>query len=224
VGLDDEMLGQWERGWHGSDKFICARCIGDDYLRDIVARVATDEHTCSFCGAPPAAAFDVFMEAFMVGVRNMFNQADNAGMPWEGGYVFETWQHHELPEAFDWVAAEGHDVEVLDEIRACLEEKTYAAYTLPGEMEPDEVFSTAWTRFRDQILHRTRFVFWARKDTAERDYGSLGSCCASTRGNRRADRALRPDHDPAHRDGNVPSTGHARREDSQSWGATQLDG
>lgn len=223
MGLDDEMLGQWERGWHGSDKSICTRCVGDDYLRDLVARKVVDEQACSFCGAAPAAAFDVFMEAFMVGVSNTFNQADNAGMPWEGGYVFETWQHHELPEAFDWVAAEGHEVEVLDEIRECLVEKTYAAYTLPGEMESDEVFSTAWTKFREQILHRTRFVFWARKDTTERDHGTrevpvakvleeIGELLVAFNVI-----ALLPAGTVTYR-----ARGHARREDSQGWGAPQL--
>ena len=36
-------------------------------------------------------------------------QLSNAGMPWDGGYVFTTWEHSELPDEFDWVAAGPHD-------------------------------------------------------------------------------------------------------------------
>src|SRR5262249_3317911 len=112
VGIEEVMAAEWEHGWHGSDNFICMHCIGDDYLRDVVPRAVTEDQECSFCGGGPAAEFDVFMEAFMVGVNNRFEQADNAGMPWEGGYVFETFDHDELPDRFDWVAAGEHDVAV----------------------------------------------------------------------------------------------------------------
>jgi hypothetical protein len=160
------MIEEWERGWHSSDKFICVHCIGDDYLRDVVARAVVDDEECSFCGAEPAAEFDALMEAFMVGVDHTFEQADNAGMPWDGGYVFTTCEQYELPDSFDWVAVGDHEVEVLDEIRDCLVEKTYASRWWV-ETEPDEAFSTAWKEFRDQILHRTRFVFWpARTQTS----------------------------------------------------------
>jgi hypothetical protein len=70
VGIDDIMNAEWQRGWHSSDKFICVRCIGDDYLQAVVARAVTQDEGCSFCGNGPAAEFDVFMEAFIVGVNN----------------------------------------------------------------------------------------------------------------------------------------------------------
>jgi len=127
VGTDDVVAAEWERGWHSSDKFICVHCIGDDYLRNVVARAVTEDEECSFCDSAPAAEFDVFMEAFMVGVNNRFEQADDAGMPWEGGYVFETVDQYDLPDRFDWVAAGEHDVAVVDEIRDRLAEKTYTS-------------------------------------------------------------------------------------------------
>ena len=86
VGTSDWAAEEWERGWHSSDMYVCVRCVGDDYLREIVASAVTDEQVCSFCDSASAAEFDVLMEAFMVGVNNRFEQADNAGVPWEGGY------------------------------------------------------------------------------------------------------------------------------------------
>jgi HEPN/RES N-terminal domain 1/RES domain len=166
VGTGNSLIEEWERGWRGSDKFICLGCIGDDYLEGVVARALVDSEACSFCGAEPAAGFDAFMEAFMVGVDNTFEQADNAGMLWDGSYVFTTYEHYELPDSFDWVAAGEHEAEVFDEIRSRLIEKTYASRWW-GETEPHEAYSSAWRAFREQILHRTRFVFWASENPGE---------------------------------------------------------
>lgn len=222
MSLADEMFATWARGWQGSDRFICLHCIGDDYLKDVVAREVLDEQACSFCGERPAAAFDVFMEAFMVGVDNTFQQADDAGMPWEGGYVFHTWDHYDLPDEFDWVAAGGHDVEVFDEIRECLEEKVYATrWWVDADL--DKVFATAWAQFSDQILHKTRFTLWARKDTPK-PYRETGEVSAETV--LEAIGRLLTVFDlitpvPA---GTVTyrARGHARRDESRGWGATQL--
>jgi HEPN/RES N-terminal domain 1 len=96
VSLEDMMMEERNRGWHGSDTFICPGCIDDEYLRRVVANATADEHECSFCTTAPAAAFDVFMQALMVGIDNRFAQADNAGVPWEGGYVSDTYQSWEV--------------------------------------------------------------------------------------------------------------------------------
>jgi hypothetical protein len=222
VGIDDVMAEEWERGWHSSDKFICVHCIGDDCLRDVVARAVTEDEECSFCGCVPAAEFDVFMEAFMVGVDNRFEQADDAGMPWEGGYVFETFEHYELPDSFDWVAAGEHDVAVVDEISDRLAEKTYASRWWLAT-EPDEAFSTAWKDFCEQILHRTRFVFWARKDMVEHYRGAGDVSVAKVL---EAIGRLLVSFDlitilPAETV-TYRARGHARQEDSRGWGAAQV--
>lgn len=224
VGTGDRLIEEWERGWKYSDKLICPSCIGDDYLRHIVAQELVDDEECSFCGAAPAAAFDVFMEAFMVGLNHAYEQADDACMPWEGGYVFTTYEHYELPEEFDWVAAPEHEGEVFDEIRDRLVEKTYASRWW-AETEPDEAFSTAWKQFRDQIMHRTRFVFWARQGQETEDR-YLGAGDVSVAKVLEAIGKLLVSFDlittlPA---GTVTyrARGHAEQEDSRGWGAAEL--
>jgi hypothetical protein len=54
----------------------------------------------------------------------------------------------------------------MDAVRACLAEKTYASAWW-DRSEPDEAFSSAWKDFRQQLLHRTRFVFWAHTDDSD---------------------------------------------------------
>jgi len=169
VGTSDFIEGEWEQGWHSSDKLICPGCVREACLKAIVADAVLDGQLCDFCGSAPAADFDVFMEAFMVGVKNKFEQADDASMPWEGGYVFDSeiilgW---DLPDQFDPLGAGEHDGEVIEEIRACLIiDKAYVSRWWI-ELEPEKAYSSAWEAFREQILHRTRFVFWALADTDE---------------------------------------------------------
>lgn len=40
------MMDEWERGWHGSDKFICPECVGDDYLKAVERHCVVDEQEC----------------------------------------------------------------------------------------------------------------------------------------------------------------------------------
>ena len=226
MGMSDWMLEDWERGWHGSDKSICVHCVPDEYLQDVVAGAVVDEQECSFCGTAPAALFDVFTEGFMVGVRNRFEQADNAGIPWdgrEGGYVFDTYLHCDLPDTFDWEIETGHEGEVLIELSQCLEEKTYASHRWWAATELDEEYAFAWKEFREQILYRTRFVFWARKATSDRDPGSEEVPVAKVL--ELIGRLLvaldlittLPAGTVTYR-----ARGHARQEDSRDWGAAQL--
>ena len=222
MGTGNRLIEEWERGWKWSDKLICLRCIGDDFLRKVVARAIDDQQECSFCGEAPAAEFDEFMEAFMVGVRHSFEQVDDAGMPWDGGYVFTTYEHYELPDLFSWVAGGDDEEAVREELRDRLVEKTYASRWW-AELEPDEAFSTAWKDFREQILHRTRFVFWARKDPDEHYLGAGDISVAKVL---EAIGRLLVEFDlittlPA-RTVTYRARGHAQPEDSRTWGARQL--
>lgn len=161
MGMGDIAIEQYERGWRNSDKYVCSKCIEDAYLKQVVADSSETGNLCTFCGAEPSADFDTFLESFMVGVDNQFEQADNAGMPWdEGEYVFTTYNTWEIVDEFSWVAAESHQGEVLEEIVNSLEDKVYASRWWL-ELEPDRAYSSTWQEFCAQIKHKTRFVFWA---------------------------------------------------------------
>jgi HEPN/RES N-terminal domain 1/RES domain len=221
VGLEDRWEEYRQRGWSGSDKFICVRGLDDECLKDAVARNVVADQACSFCGEVPAAPFDVLMEAFMVGVNNAFEPAENIA-PWEGGYQWPTWDQYDLPDTFDPLAADDHAAAVRDEIRACLVEKTYVGHPW-SDTEAEHEFSTKWREFRDTILYKTRFVFWARKDVTEDDHGPDEFSVANTL-DRIGELLVTVDRITTLAAGTVTyrARGHARREDSQAWGAAQL--
>jgi hypothetical protein len=156
------QLDAWERGWSGSDKYICPACVDEEFLESLVQDGVDEGEECSFCGATGATMFDTFMEAFMIGVKNSFELADE-NMPYDGGPVFPEL----IRDAYD-IADEFADVpggqfadQVFEEIRDRLDpDKQYMPrYWI--ELEPEKAYSSAWNDFCENIKHRTRFVFWA---------------------------------------------------------------
>lgn len=216
MSYNDVLLDEWERGWSSSEELICPACIGDDYLRDIVADVVVDDQACSFCGADPAAEFDAFMEAFMVGVNNIFEPVDD-NFPWK----HDAW---DLPDEFGWVFTGDHADEVLREVRDRLEDKSYAS-RLWIEVDAHTAFSTAWKDFREQILHRTRFVFWAKKGNDEsEEFGSAGEVPVASVLEEIGRLLVKfelittlPTGTSTYR-----ARGHTRRQDSRNWRAQDL--
>lgn len=215
-------MSERERGWKASNKLICLSCVGDQYLKGVLQEAVDAEEACSFCGNAPAADFDVFMQAFMVGVENAFEQADDAGLPWENEYVYETYDVWDILDKFAWVAAGEHPEKVMAEIRDCLEDKTYASRWWI-ELEPDQAYSSAWSEFREQILHRTRFVFWAARDGGEQHPGNGEVSVANVLQaiGRLLERFELIKTLPA---GTLiyRARGHSRQEDSLGWAAADL--
>lgn len=166
MGIDDYLIEVQERGWESSAKAICLDCVDEPILARAVEADLAPERVCSFCGGSPAAEFDTFMSAYMVGVNNEFEPVESAGVAWdsaEGGYQADVYDSWDLPDSLDWVAGGDNSVAVIDEIRACLGDGQWVRrYWIA--LEPDRAFGLAWREFCQEIMYRTRFVFWARTD------------------------------------------------------------
>lgn len=166
-----------ERGWASTDKNICAACVGgDEALSKILAREADVDQECNFCHKPNAAPFDVFMEAFMAGIRHEYDNAANE-VPWdsaEGGFhSTRTWDSWDLAESFDYIfQADG----VLETVQSAMHDITWADRDFQVR-ERDVVLNEAWEKFCAAVRHRTRFVFWLTEDSEEaledEDYGEI---------------------------------------------------
>lgn len=114
------------------------------------------------------------MEALFVGVNNQFQQADDALMPWEGGYVFEdqVYDAYEIADAFAWVAGGEFADAVFEEMRDRLNPDKVYANRWWLALEPEKAYSSAWKEFCEYIKHRTRFVFWAARGGEEEYVGA----------------------------------------------------
>lgn len=155
-----------ERGWASTDKNICTGCIGDEALSRAVAVEAEVDRECSFCHTSSAAPFDVFMDAFMTGIRHEYDNAANE-VPWdsaEGGFhSTETWDSWDLAQSFDYVfQGDG----VLEAVQESMHDITWADRDFQVRQR-DIVLNEAWEKFCAAVRHRTRFVFWLTEDSEQ---------------------------------------------------------
>jgi hypothetical protein len=44
-----EMMDAEERGWYEPEGHVCADCVEDEYLKDVI-REHADQHQCDYCG------------------------------------------------------------------------------------------------------------------------------------------------------------------------------
>lgn len=151
------------------EKLICPDCAGSDpHLRAAVARAASLDETCFFCGDHPAAPLDALVDAFMVGVDHTFQRADHVGMPLDEELPSVTLcQADELTSYFVGLGSDPHGWEVSNEVEKRLPEGVYILNDWDSR-QPTEQYALTWSRFRHQIMHRTRFVFWAKQRNTER--------------------------------------------------------
>ncbi|MBY8873990.1 RES domain-containing protein [Micromonospora sp. PLK6-60] len=150
-------------------KLICEGCAGTDpHLQDAVARATSPNYACSYCGFHPAAPIDVLIRAFMVGVHHTFDRADDVGMPLDEELV-TLFRGDELPYHLDGLGSDPYGWNVSDDVGRRVPEGVYILKSWKSR-EPTEEYALTWSRFRQQIMHRTRFVFWA----VQRKAGSGG--------------------------------------------------
>jgi hypothetical protein len=89
-----------ERGWwNGPDKTVCDRHVEDDALARLIAERA-EATTCSCydrTGSEPfAAPLDDLTERIGTSLPYKWSNADDEGVPWEGGYAGTTYDTYDL--------------------------------------------------------------------------------------------------------------------------------
>ncbi|MGW0665319.1 HEPN-associated N-terminal domain-containing protein [Streptodolium elevatio] len=164
-----QMELEFERGWSSRGEFVCAGCVSDSALKKMISDAARADEQCSFCGEIPAAELDCLTEAFVGGLQTEYANADDEGISYnsrEGGYhVAPTWETWELVEDHSEVFA---NAGVLDAVRAALSDQTWAEISWQRERY-NEQLTASWQNFCEQIRHRTRYVFWLRRDSADEE-------------------------------------------------------
>ncbi|MEU9147290.1 HEPN-associated N-terminal domain-containing protein [Streptomyces sp. NPDC048349] len=164
-----QMELEFDRGWSSSGEHVCARCLNEPALQRVISDSAQDDEQCSFCGHSPAAELDVLTGAFVKGLRTEYANADDEGVPYvsaEGGYqVAATWDTWDLVgEYYDAFANE----RVFEAVRGSIGEQmwTEVGWQL---LRYNEQLSSSWQSFCEQIQHKTRYVFWLRRDDADQE-------------------------------------------------------
>ena len=90
--VKNEWIEAQERGWSAPDTHVCADCVEDFYLKDLICDTACAS-TCDYCGRQAAqliaAEAGVVMEAVYGAVNTYYAEPSGAGVPYEGGFIVE---------------------------------------------------------------------------------------------------------------------------------------
>ncbi|MFJ9628996.1 HEPN-associated N-terminal domain-containing protein [Streptomyces sp. NPDC101175] len=161
------------QGWHPTgDQWVCEECIDEPFLAGKVKEASSPENTCSFCDESPAAELDAFMEAFMNGVTQRYEDADNEHRydSETDEYLGNTFDTDELIWEYEHVFA---NTDLLEAVRDLMVKKTWTDNDF-WYYTPSEALSSGWERFREAVMYESRYVFWLRKDWQDQDYDADG--------------------------------------------------
>ena len=160
-----------ERGWEAPEKFVCADCFEDEYLKELVEE-KVEELQCDYCGNTSedliAAPLSVVLEPVASALNAYFSDPSAASLPRDDG---------------EWVDGEkitdtGDALESLG--LGCEEElfKDIAGSFINGAWYPcangfwlgqheHEILRSAWKSFEYDIKHQRRYFFNEKNDEQE---------------------------------------------------------
>jgi RES domain-containing protein len=156
-----EWMDTQEQGWLAPSTFVCADCVNDPYLKDLIIG-AVCARTCDYCGrndvADIAAESATVMEAIYDTIHTYYCEPVTAGVPYDGGFVIPP---IDVREVLYNLGFDGQP----DLVEAVVDAEAKGDYFVPAAnghwagSHPHEVLSSAWQLFTDTVKHETRFHF-----------------------------------------------------------------
>lgn len=90
--VKSEWMEARERGWSAPETFVCANCVDDPHLKDLI-NDAVSADTCNYCGRSDvvdiAAESLVVMEAVYDTIHTYYCEPASGGVPYDGDFVVE---------------------------------------------------------------------------------------------------------------------------------------
>lgn len=165
------MMEAEKRGWDEVDKHVCGDCVGHPFLATLVGG-AVCHSSCDYCMASkPSVEVSSILGAICQGIQYRFNDAPNAGVPYDKELPYESWSSYDVLDAT--LGYEG--VTWPDEL---FEDVTYALHDRCWVEAPEgdflgsyahQRYRWSWAAFVSAVKHQSRFHFHV--DKAEDDYG-----------------------------------------------------
>jgi len=159
-------------GWMPSydDKYVCASCIEDPALQEIVER-NLEKNACSYCGKRRkrliAAHLDIVTEHMAECIANVYTDPAKV-LPYEsseGGYQGKVYDTQELLEVIGF----GIENEKLFEdvcssfVRDNWAEEDWLV------LSPDQRKVYGWETFKRAVKNKRRYTFWSMYDKEEKE-------------------------------------------------------
>jgi len=159
---------QQERGWWSiPDKYVCAECLEEDFLKEFVQKNA-EVSKCDYCGSTAeelrgdknaliAAPLDSVIKIIAEGLRSEWNDADSENIPYEtaeGGYEAETHDTYDL--VWDYVCP--NNDEIARAIIGALPDNTWVERDY-WSLDESQQLIYGWKDFCDVVKHKNRYMF-----------------------------------------------------------------
>ncbi len=166
MGLMKRLMEEEDaRGWRSFGGYVCAECVGEDFLAGYVAENAT-ANQCDFCdrAADQAIAVDSddVMDLIGSGLYREWTHPVQVMGRADGEWVGTTYDAWEVLETVGIGTGSVFGEKVAD---AFLDDLWCEAD--PYALQPHEVLSYGWERFAEHVKYRTRYVFLLEEEEEE---------------------------------------------------------
>ena len=162
-----EAMASEARGYWTTNCTVCLAHVDDPELKAAIANNLS-EPSCSYCGIvgdesnPVAAPLDDFLSVFMIGVRNLYEEAEASGVPIaEGSQVTTVYDADDVV----WTVLQEHamigrtpDDVLASDITAALNTQSWVQRDWQ-RLTPDQVMQYSWNSFKELVKYSTRFFF-----------------------------------------------------------------
>lgn len=161
------MLIQQERGYSETGGDICPACVSDYALADWI-RANASATRCSFCGAeaeePIAASLDEFIGVVLNGIFFDWNDPDNEGIAYEGGYIADLSQTRDVLGEYEI----SHDQAVVDAVADAVSIEVWVERGFYRGNDSQQL-NWGWDSFKDFTKNQTRYFFLHRDEDGDDD-------------------------------------------------------
>lgn len=148
------------RGWHEPDGYVCADCVEDEFLKDVI-RKNVSRRQCDYCErktrAHSAAPVSILMEPIGNAVFYYFNDPNRGGVPHDEGYIIESTDTADVLIALEF----GCHVRLFYDIANAFTNNEWvrAAGGHWASSHPNEAMNDSWSNFVNIVKHNVRFFF-----------------------------------------------------------------
>ena len=161
------MIEQLERGYTPpDDRFVCQACLTDRCLAEIV-NAASEDVCCSYCGSTRAAEISVLIDEIIDAIREDFDDPADE-LPYdskEGGWQGTVYDNDEILDQLDpWTDRN----DLVEDVAAALSERQWCRKDYFG-LDKFEVLNFGWEGFKQQVIHRTIYLFMVTKTGSRYD-------------------------------------------------------
>lgn len=170
----DMWMEAQERGWSSISKFVCADCVEDIFLADLI-QDNLEADSCDYCGAVSsdniAAPVDAVLDVVFNTIHTYFAEPTEAGVPYDKGFVLEPVYTGDVLQS---IAFDGHPDLYDDVCSASMNDAWVPAAQghWLGNHEHQELL-WGWDRFSNLVKHATRYHFSNTPPLDELDPGEV---------------------------------------------------